>query len=606
MHKNNSSEQADQFLAQCGEFRLGVLTTEQPHTVTRELSQTAEKSVTEALKLLFQVDDDVVQTYRRWAATDAPERISDIVLHAVRTGHRVFFTGCGATGRLSILLESIWREYWQRAEHTSAIPDLKNAIESVMSGGDYALIKSVEGFEDFTQFGGKQIEDMGVSEGDVVFAITEGGETSFVIGTAWKGLEKGAKVYFVYCNPDDVLRETVVRSREVIEDSRIEKINLTTGPMGIMGSTRMQATSIQLLAMVTILEKVVEKLDAKSATSKSEINLPELADLHATLMSDDLREQLAGLVELEAKTYQTGHKSTYFTDHFGIDVLTDTTERSPTFCTPAFRKWDDKQASESWSYLILPHPDAESAWSGLLKRAPYGLNWSDEEIHALVSEDKAERQIGIMRQIGPQEILRFRIGTDGLQSRPIVKGDLAVCVVAESELDALTSPDGFFRKQMEQADMLGASTAVIFLGRTESLEQARQFLQSWNVKVQAVLMPIPDTSLHLDTLSRVGVKMLLNTHSTCVMVRLGRVQGNCMVAVVPSNLKLIDRSTRYVQTLTGLSYQDACHLLFESIEHVKGRMLSGQSYPPPVELTATRSKEKCTLDEAEAILKSRA
>ena len=29
----------------------------------------------------------------------------------------------------------------------------------------------------------------------MVFAITEGGETSFVIGTAWEGVEAGAKVY---------------------------------------------------------------------------------------------------------------------------------------------------------------------------------------------------------------------------------------------------------------------------------------------------------------------------------------------------------------------------------------------------------------------------
>ena len=46
-----------------------------------------------------------------------------------------------------------------------------------MAGGDYALIKSVEGFEDFAAFGKKQIGDLGVSSKDVVFAITEGGET---------------------------------------------------------------------------------------------------------------------------------------------------------------------------------------------------------------------------------------------------------------------------------------------------------------------------------------------------------------------------------------------------------------------------------------------
>ena len=65
-----------------------------------------------------------------------------------------------------------------------------------MAGGDFALIKSVEGFEDFTAFGKKQIADLGVSAKDVVFAITEGGETSFVIGTAWEGVEVGGEGLF--------------------------------------------------------------------------------------------------------------------------------------------------------------------------------------------------------------------------------------------------------------------------------------------------------------------------------------------------------------------------------------------------------------------------
>src|SRR5205085_6683692 len=100
----------------------------------------------------------------------------------------------------------------------------------------------------------------GVSAKDLVFSITEGGETSFVIGTAWKGVEAGAKVYFVYNNPDNILCEHVQRSREVIQDSRIEKVNLTTGPMAITGSTRMQATTIQLCVMLTVMEMVVREL----------------------------------------------------------------------------------------------------------------------------------------------------------------------------------------------------------------------------------------------------------------------------------------------------------------------------------------------------------
>jgi hypothetical protein len=358
--------------------------------------------------------------------------------------------------------------------------------------------------------------------------------------------------------------------------------------------------------------------------------LHAVEELHATLASEDVLKELAALAKLEAETYRAGNKSTYFADHLGIDVLTDTTERSPTFCTPAFRKWDDSNASESWSYLILPYPDSEAAWRGLLGREPYGLKWTDAEIESLVEAENADRQIRIMRQIGPDEILKFRIGVDGLDHRPIELGDLAVCVVHEAEAESLLKPDGFFRTQIERAASNGASTAVIFLGRAEGLGKVREFLDGWSACTRSVLVPLPASDEwrwtsgegaedrsperafevltpcgppwqggHSDVISRVAVKMLLNALSTTVMVLLGRVQGNCMVAVVPSNLKLIDRSTRYIQTLTGLSYEGACRLLFESIEHVATRMASGQAYPPPVELSVVRFERQCSLEEAE-------
>ena len=616
MEYKSAAEQAEKFLAEADQFKLGRLVTESAHPVTRELSQTAVKSTSDAMKLLFDIDLDVVAKYREWIGTDAPGRIKDVVRDAILGGNKMFFTGCGATGRLSILLDSIWRDFWNRqsssANPQSAIrnPQLEDRTHSIMAGGDFALIKSVEGFEDFTQFGAKQIEDMGVSEGDVVFAITEGGETSFVIGTAWQGLKKGANVYFMYNNPDDILCKDVIRSREVIEEPRIEKINATTGPMAIMGSTRMQATTIELCMMITILEMAVRDIMAhlgignslNSATVPQEF-MAELEEMHAMLSSKGMLHQIADLVEMEEASYARGKKSTYFADRLGIDVLTDTTERSPTFCTPAFRKFDDHTASESWTYLILPYPDSPSAWRALLKRDPLGLAWTDEEIIDLVGPEKAERQIQIMKQIGTQEILRFRIGTNGLEHRPIKSGDAAVSIVMEEGMDGLLSPGGFYRMQLEKATDAGASTGLVFMGRSESLEKVKAFLDDWRVKPEVVLLPLSDTNLLLDGVARAGIKMLLNALSTCVMVRLGRVLGNCMVALVPSNMKLIDRSTRYIQSLTGLGYEEACHELFKSIEYVAPRMQAGQEYPPTVALSAIRVRDKCTSEEAETRLR---
>ncbi len=607
MNTQRARRRASEFLAVSDQFRLGQLVTEASHPVTSKLSDVARHDVARALGLLFEVDRDVIDRYRKWAASQDASTTADAVLESLLAGGRVFFTGCGSTGRLSILLTSIWRDFWQcqRARGRTWADDWEDRAHSVMAGGDFALIKSVEGFEDYSQFGELQIEDAGVSSGDVVFAITEGGETSFVIGTAWKGLEKGARVYFVYNNPDSVLREHVERSRRVIDDPRIEKLNLTTGPMAITGSTRMQATTVQLCVLLTVMEMVVRELmNRLGPGGPASCDVPRvfgdaLEEMHAALASPEARERLARLVSLEEGVYRTGHKNNYFADALAIDVLTDTTERSPTFCTPPFRRWDDADADESWSFLFVPCEHTSDAWKRLLRRNPSAVEWTREQVARLVGDDQADRQYEAVRRISLDDIFKFRIGLDGLQHRKLNAGDGAVAVLVVSEIESLTSPDGFYRTQLEAARSAGAQTGVICLGNQEPARQVVEFAATWDRACRLVTVAVPDTDLLLDGVTRVGAKMLLNALSTCTMVLLGRVMGNYMVYVVPSNLKLIDRATRYVQQLAGLHYQDACYLLFEVIEYVSSRMAADQRYPPVVALAVARARHALSNEEAE-------
>lgn len=607
----NAKKRAEEFLAISGQFKLGSLVTESPHPVTANLSDVARESIPDALRLLFEVDRDVLRKYREWISTGAPARIAGTVFRALKQGGRIFFTGCGSTGRLSILLDSIWRGFWQdyASSWTDRAGDCSEWADrtcSVMAGGDFALIKSVEGFEDFTAFGARQIEDMGVGPNDVVFAITEGGETSFVIGTAWKALEKGAKVYFVYNNPDEILRATVERSREVIDKPRIEKINLTTGPMAITGSTRMQATTIQLCVMLTVLEMVVRDVwrarfargaKLKSITAPNEF-LAGLEDAHASLCSDETVNDLARLVELEESVYRSGGRVNYFADLLAIDVLTDTTERSPTFCTPPFRKFDDANASESWAFLFTPQDDTPTAWERLLKRKPRAVTWTKDEIKKMVGAERAPRLAEIVRSISLDEIHKFRIGLDGLPDREPRRGDGVTAVASTWDLSRMLNTQGFASEQLARASDAGAGTATIVSTFEIVLKAAKPLLPGDHT----VCLKTPDQPLLLDGVTRVAVKMLLNALSTCTMVRLGRVMGNYMIYVVPSNLKLIDRATRYISRLTGLSYEDACYLLFEVIEYVEPRMKSDRAYPPVVGLSVTRAKHGFSNEEAEAHL----
>lgn len=605
------------------QFKLGALVTESPHPVTANLSEVVRRDLAEGLKLLFDVDADVVRKYREVAASGRIQQIAQTVLAALRRGGRMFFTGCGSTGRLSIQLVSIWRDFWQQEAARSAsdparvarVRDLEDRAFPVMAGGDFALIKAVEGFEDFTAFGKKQLGDLGVCDRDVVFAITEGGETSFVIGTAWKGVEVGAKVYFVYNNPDEVLCAHVQRSREVIQEPRIEKLNLTTGPMAITGSTRMQATSIQLAVLVTMLEllarELLAELDGAAAAGKNAqtADVPGrfaawLEEMHATLESSALRAALARLVALEVSVYRAGHKNNYFADRVAIDLLTDTTERSPTYCTPPFRKFDDTTASESWAFLYVPYPDSPTAWERICRRQPRCVEWSAEEVRALVPEDKFARTMEVLSKIGYRELVRFRIGLDGLKDRPLGPGDSAVALVTEAEQERLLAPDGFFRVQLESARRAGAKRGLIFLGSAGACREIGAFVSGWDADCVLVAVPVPQTDLLLQGVTRVGLKMLLNALSTCTMVRLGRVMGNFMIWVVPSNLKLIDRATRYIQKLTGLSYEAANRLLFEVIEYVEPRMKADQAYPPVVGVAVLRHRYGLSNEAAEERLKA--
>lgn len=607
------AERTRQFLKEATQFRLGALTTETPHPRTAHLSETARQSIPAALGQLFDVDRDVLEAYRRWIGTAAPKRICAEIVRALFAGGRLFFTGCGATGRLSIQLEAIWRHFWQQQRTMPRVPsavaaEWEHRAVSVMAGGDFALIKSVEGFEDYAPFGRRQIRDVGVRAGDVVFAITEGGETPFVIGTAWEALEAGARVFFVYCNPDETLRATVERSRQVLDEPRIEKVNLTTGPMAITGSTRMQATSIQLCALLTLLEMALRKVMAHLAPGQvpagSSDGVPQeflhgLEAVRVTLASEEVRQALAQWVALEESVYRKRLRNTYFANHLALDVLTDTTERSPTFCTPSFRKFDDQQAAESWSFLFLPQESTTAAWEHLLKRPLRPVEWDLSTLRQMVGESEAARLYATVRTIGREEILRFRIGLDGLPYRPIRPGESAIGIMTQEEMTDLLSSEGFYRKHLEQAHTLGAATALLFLGTPPAVAQMQEFLQSWPVPCLPVLVPLPPSSLWLGGPLRLGAKMLLNALSTCTMVRLGRVMGNVMIWVVPSNRKLIDRATRYIQALTGLPYEEACLHLFEAIDYVSPRMQSGQEYPAVVGLAVLRARHGGTFAEAE-------
>ncbi|MEI7533018.1 MAG: hypothetical protein WCK57_01510, partial [Verrucomicrobiae bacterium] len=178
----------------------------------------------------------------------------------------------------------------------------------------------------------------------------------------------------------------------------------------------------------------------------------------------------------------------------------------------------------------------------------------------------------------------------GVKNRPLGQGDSAIAVVSEFEAGT------FQISQLEVARQSGAQTGMICFGKAEGRKQKAETI--------LVSVPLPPDDFLLNGITRVAVKLVMNALSTCTMVRLGRVMGNYMVWVVPSNLKLIDRATRYITKLTGMDYDAANALLFEIIEYVEPRMKADQAYPPVVGMAVVRVKHNFTNEQAESFLQS--
>jgi N-acetylmuramic acid 6-phosphate etherase len=391
-------DKAKAFLEKSQLFRLGHLVTERRHPETKNLSQDAKEDLGKAIQSLVKVDQLAIEKYKAYG--NALEKFKADVQSALNDGAKVFLCGCGATGRLSLLIESLWREKNPMSEQ----------VQAFMAGGDTAIVHSLEGFEDYPEYGARHLKEMGFGENDLLISCTEGGETPYVIGAT----EEAAKIskrkpYFLYCNPDDVLVSLVKRSRDVITNKNIEKLNLSVGPMGISGSTRMQASTVLQLSVgyALLLDFGVEDYFAE-------------LDEAFSLYSENAELFLPGFIERESKVYESGDYILYeLQDHF-ITVFTDTTERAPTFSlTPFDGKLTSTDRDPSLCYISIPSAKtAEEAWLKLLRRKPRALNWSEIE-HRTTDEytygfdfgegAKAFRQ----KRIGDAEQISFHISCSG-------------------------------------------------------------------------------------------------------------------------------------------------------------------------------------------------
>ena len=187
-----AKERAESFLETPGTSASATLVTEASHPRSTELSQIARQDTAAGLAVLFDVDRDVVETYDRWSRTGQPAQLRDDLVATLEGGGRVFFTGCGATGRLSIQLDAIWRAFWQDRRERGLVEPAARRLGGPGRAASWPAATSRSSSRSRASRTSRRSAagrspTSASPTGDVVFAITEGGETSFVIGTAWQG-----------------------------------------------------------------------------------------------------------------------------------------------------------------------------------------------------------------------------------------------------------------------------------------------------------------------------------------------------------------------------------------------------------------------------------
>jgi N-acetylmuramic acid 6-phosphate (MurNAc-6-P) etherase len=639
-----ASPESIDYVADKTQFQLYSLLTEQRHPKTWNMSEKIKTDTEAGLRMLFSVDDDIAARLEKLAA-DKPliDQLVTEIEYAILAGKKIYIYGCGATGRLAKQMESsFWRPFWKKVKADADLwakcrerlgPAVEDELIGEMTGADRALISSLEGFEDLQLIGRLQLNDRGVKKGDLVICVTEGGETSSVIGTVlaalgqWKAEagyapnESRKKLYFVYNNPDDKLMP-FERSRKVIEEPGITKINLTTGPQAVTGSTRMQATTIETFVVGSAIETAVERILRRMLAKKDMARLGFTAEtgLDARLakfpsLLQEIRKAvpaISALTDIETKAYAEGHFSTYFAGTGLITVFIDSTERSPTFRLYPLDTVKEPRR-KCWIQVWTGAPDLSSAWQAFLGRPFRGLapklyqGAFENEIEDAFLKAKALESLGKAGN-DQQNLYDFSFSEAGIKKRGPQAGDICVMALFAPEIEELKNPYSKFHQFAELAANAGARLGIIAIADKPAKGMAPAEPDLSFVKgrmkgpVAVVRLEIASNDDPFGVERHVALKMLLNAHSTAVMAKLGKVIGNTMTNVSPTNLKLIGRATYLIQlhvndilnnpqwvrpygTHRPISYGEANAVLFDSIAFMKDRAEeAGQAAEVPLSI----------------------
>ncbi len=168
------------------------------------------------------------------------QKAVDVIYDKLHEDGRLIYCGCGTSGRLGVL---------DAVECPPTYNTDYEMVQAVMAGGEKAFVKAVEGAEDDVEMGAEDLQNINLSNKDVLVGLSASGRTPYVLGAMEYAKSIGAAVISVTCCPQS---EMDIKAGIGIA--------VYCGPEVVTGSTRMKSGTAQKLVLNMLSTAVMIKL----------------------------------------------------------------------------------------------------------------------------------------------------------------------------------------------------------------------------------------------------------------------------------------------------------------------------------------------------------
>lgn len=202
----------------------GLPITERDNPRTREI---ALLPVAGILSLINDEDAGVAEAVRRELGSVG--RAVEAIVGRLERGGRLFYVGCGTSGRLGVLDAS------ECPPTYGVSPEL---VQGIIAGGYDACHRAVEASEDDRAAGARDLAAHDVTGADAVVGLAASGRTPYTVGAIEYARQLGAFTAAVTCAPGS-------------EITRVAEVPIVpvVGPEVLTGSSRMKAGTAQKLVL---------------------------------------------------------------------------------------------------------------------------------------------------------------------------------------------------------------------------------------------------------------------------------------------------------------------------------------------------------------------